>query len=93
MWKDPIIEEIHKFREEYARQFNFDINAICKDIREKQSNSEHKIVSFPPRRPETKHMLPSRENYTEERAALFDHLTMDDILSEVKKMEAGESHA
>lgn len=31
-------------------------------------------------------------NYTEERAALFDHLTMDDILSEVRKTEAREPH-
>jgi len=33
MWRDQIIEELHKFREEYARQFNFDINAICQDFR------------------------------------------------------------
>jgi hypothetical protein len=32
-------------------------------------------------------------NYTEERSALFDHLTMDDILSEVRKTEAREPHA
>lgn len=51
MWRDQIIEELHKVREEYARQFNFDINAICKDFQEKQAQSGRKIVSFPPRKP------------------------------------------
>lgn len=39
MWRDQIIEELHKIREEYATQFNFDINAICKDFQEKR----HKV--------------------------------------------------
>ena len=43
---DPIVEEIHKIREEYAVKFDFDIDAMFKDLREKQSNSHHKIVSF-----------------------------------------------
>ena len=51
MWRDQIIEELHKVREEYARQFNFDINAICKDFQEKQAQSGRKIVSFPARKP------------------------------------------
>jgi len=29
-------------------------------------------------------------NYTEERAALFDHLAMDDILAEIRKGESDE---
>jgi len=52
MWRDPIVEEIHKFREEYARQFNFDIDAICKDIQIKQAEGGRKLVSFPARKPE-----------------------------------------
>ncbi len=51
MWHDPIVEEIHKIREEYSRQFNFDINAICKDIQDRQVNSGSKFVSFPSRKP------------------------------------------
>lgn len=35
--KDPIIEEIHKFREEYAKRFNYDIDAIFDDIQSKQA--------------------------------------------------------
>lgn len=43
---DPIVEEIHKIREEYAEKFNFDIDAMFEDLREKQSKSDHKIISF-----------------------------------------------
>jgi hypothetical protein len=37
MTKDPIIEEIHRFREEHARTFNYDIHAMFEDIRRKQT--------------------------------------------------------
>ncbi len=29
MWRDPIVEEIHRIQEEYARQFDYDVHAIC----------------------------------------------------------------
>jgi hypothetical protein len=51
MWRDQIVEELHKVREDYARQFNFDINAICKFFQEKQAQSGREVVSFPPRKP------------------------------------------
>ncbi len=51
MWHDPIVEEIHKIREEYARKFGFDVNAICKDMQEKQRQSGRNVVTFPPREP------------------------------------------
>jgi hypothetical protein len=33
MWKDPVVEEIRGYREEYAARFNFDLKAICRDLR------------------------------------------------------------
>jgi hypothetical protein len=51
MWRDPIVEEIHKIREEYARQFDFDIDAICNDIQLKQAESGRELISFPARKP------------------------------------------
>ncbi len=51
MKQDSIIEELHQIREDYARKFNFDTNAICKDIQEKQAASKREIVSFSPRKP------------------------------------------
>jgi len=46
MIQDPIIEEIHKYREDYAKQFNYDIDAIYKDLKDKQDKSTRQIASF-----------------------------------------------
>ena len=37
MWKDLIIEEIHKYRDEYSKQFNYNLHDICQDLRKKGS--------------------------------------------------------
>ncbi|MBC6475447.1 MAG: hypothetical protein GDA48_23775 [Hormoscilla sp. GM102CHS1] len=50
MWKDEILEEIHKYREEYARSFNYDLNAIFEDLRKKQNAHPEKIVKLPIKR-------------------------------------------
>ena len=49
MWRDPIVEEIRKYRQEYAAQFNYDLKAICRDLRERQKKGGRKVVSLPPR--------------------------------------------
>ena len=43
---DPIIEEIHKTRKEYAETFDFDVDAMFKDLQKNQAESNRKIVSF-----------------------------------------------
>jgi hypothetical protein len=43
---NPIIEEIHAFRAEYARKYGYDLRAICNAARQKQQKSGHEIVSF-----------------------------------------------
>jgi hypothetical protein len=53
MYLDEIVEEVRAAREAYAREFNYDIRAMCKDLRERQATSGHKVVSFPPRKPVT----------------------------------------
>ena len=50
MWRDPIVEEVRRYREEYAARFGYDLAAICRDLREKQGRSGQKVVSFAPRR-------------------------------------------
>jgi len=47
---DPIVEEIRKYREEYAARFNFDLAAICRDLHERTENSGRKVISLPPKR-------------------------------------------
>jgi len=46
MFADPIIDEIHKYREEHAAKFNYDIKKIVKYYKERQNKSGRKIVSF-----------------------------------------------
>ncbi len=38
MWKDPIVDEIHRIREEWAAKFNYNAKVLLK---------EHKIPQFP----------------------------------------------
>jgi len=51
MWRDPVVEEIHRVRDEQAKRFGYDLHAICEDIRKKQAMSGQKVVSRPPRKP------------------------------------------
>ena len=50
MYKDEIIEEIHKHREEYAKSFNYDLNAILRDLKSKQNAHPEKIIKLPIKR-------------------------------------------
>lgn len=49
MWRDPIVEEVRRIRDEYARSFNYDLEAIVRDLQEKQKQSGRKYVKLPPR--------------------------------------------
>ncbi len=46
MWKDPIVKQVRRVREEHAAKFNFDIKAIIEDARKRQVTSKHKVTSF-----------------------------------------------
>lgn len=50
MTNDPIVEEIHRIREEYAASFDFDIDAIFADLKAKQTKSKRKVVRLEPKR-------------------------------------------
>ena len=30
MWEDPIVAEVRKIREEYAAQFGYDLQSLCR---------------------------------------------------------------
>jgi len=47
---DPIVEEIRKYREQYAAKFGYDLAAICRDLRERQRACGREVVSRPPKR-------------------------------------------
>ncbi len=46
MWTDEIVEEIHRIREEYAKSFNYDLDAIFADLRKKQAESGREVVNL-----------------------------------------------
>ena len=50
MWTDPIVQEIRCEREAYAAKFNFDIEAICRDLQRQEQEGGHEIVTLPLKR-------------------------------------------
>lgn len=46
MWKDEIVEEIHRIREAYAESFNYDLDAIFEDLRKKEAESGREVVDL-----------------------------------------------
>jgi hypothetical protein len=46
MTTDPIIEELHRIREEIAAQFNYDVFAIGAMLQAKQKEEDRPVVSF-----------------------------------------------
>ena len=49
MTRDPLVDEVRHFRDAYTKRFQYDLEAICRDIRAKQTQSGRQVVSFPPR--------------------------------------------
>ncbi|MFB2893948.1 hypothetical protein ACE1CI_13645 [Aerosakkonemataceae cyanobacterium BLCC-F50] len=62
MWKDEVLEEIYQIREEHAKSFNYDLKAICDDLRKRQAISDRKLISTPlkqPRQQDNKSLHPT----------------------------------
>ena len=55
MTPNPILEERHRIRDEYAASFNNDLKTIVADIRCQQAEHEGETVVIPPRRPTNWH--------------------------------------
>lgn len=50
---DPIIAEVRKARDSYASKFNYDIQAMCRDLKKRQAQNPNKVISLPPKRIKT----------------------------------------
>jgi hypothetical protein len=50
MWQDEILDEIHKIREEHAKSFNYDLDAMFADWQKRQAEGGREVVSLPPKR-------------------------------------------
>ena len=49
MARDPIVDEVRQFRDAYAKRFHYDLEAICRDIRARQTQGGRIVVSLPPK--------------------------------------------
>ncbi len=47
MFTDPIVDEVRRVRQEYARQFNYDLRAIAADLRKQEQHHMERLISFP----------------------------------------------
>ena len=54
MWKDEIVEEVRKTREEQASRHNFKLKVILAEARKRQNASGRRVVSFIPKPKKTK---------------------------------------
>ena len=46
-WEDPIVEAVRQVRDAYAKRFNYDLDAIYRDLKEKERRSGRVVVSCP----------------------------------------------
>ena len=52
MREDPIVEEVRKARQEHAARFDYDLAAICRDLKEQEERGGRTVVVLAPRRPQ-----------------------------------------
>ena len=52
MWEDPIVEEIRKIRQEHAARFDYDLAAICRDLKEQEEQGGRTVVVLEAKRPD-----------------------------------------
>ena len=49
MSRDPIVDEVRRIREAYAKRFNYDLSAIAEDLKRRQRERGRKTVKFAPK--------------------------------------------
>ena len=43
---DPFVQEVRQSRQEHARKFDFNLRRIFEDLRARQQETNHPVVSF-----------------------------------------------
>jgi len=49
MWDDKIVEKVRRHRDEHASKFDYDVNQIYKDLKNKEKKNKHKKIALKPR--------------------------------------------
>jgi hypothetical protein len=52
MWNDPVVDEVRKVRDEHAKKFNYDLQAIVADL--KKNNRKPASGNLSRRRPKSR---------------------------------------
>lgn len=47
--KDPIVEEVRRVRKAHAKKHGYDLKSICKELKQKEKEYNHRLVLLPPR--------------------------------------------
>jgi len=50
MFKDPIVEEVRRIRQEHSARYGHDIHRICEALRKRERESGRLLVNFGPRK-------------------------------------------
>ena len=53
VWEDPIVAETRALRQQLMDEVGNDLDALVKYLRERELEHPERLVSLPPRRPET----------------------------------------
>ncbi len=53
MWRDPIVEEVRAIRDAYAKQFDYDIDSIYRDLKDQEVKSGRKFILLQAKRIES----------------------------------------
>ena len=49
MRHDPIIEELHQMRQQYAEKFSFDLDAMFADLKHQETQNQRRKISRQPK--------------------------------------------
>jgi hypothetical protein len=52
MYRDEVIEEVWRIRDEYVKEHHYDLDEIVEDLRRRESEHLSRIVDRPRRQPE-----------------------------------------
>lgn len=47
MYADPIVQEIHRIREQLCQEFQFDVRKIFTDVKQREQQHREKLVNLP----------------------------------------------
>lgn len=50
---DPVVEEVRAIRDAYVKQYNYNLEAIYRDLKEQEGKSGWEVISLPPKRIES----------------------------------------